>query len=67
MKLKDITQLIRSERQSQELTAETLANQSKTTKSIILNFENGKAGITLSTFGRICDALGLEIELKTKL
>lgn len=63
MKLSDLRHSIKQRRLELHLTAENLANQAKTTKSIILNFEKGKTGLTLDTLFRLCDVLGLEITL----
>lgn len=52
-------------RQELRLTAESVADKAKSTKSNVLNFENGKANLTLATFGRICEVLGMSIELRT--
>lgn len=65
MKTEDLRQSIRKARQSQGLSAEKLAELSKSTKSNILNFENGKANITLHLLGKICDALKLSITLQS--
>lgn len=60
MKLDDLRQSIRERRKYLSLSAESLANQAKTTKAIILNFENGKTGLTLDTLFRVFDVLGIE-------
>lgn len=46
-----------------EMSAQSVADKAKTTQSNVLNFENGKANITLATLERILDVLGLEINL----
>lgn len=54
---------IRKRRQELGLSAQSVADQAKTTQSNFLNFENGKANITLATLERICGVLGLEFIL----
>lgn len=66
MKLADLRRSIRSRRTELGLSAQSVADQAKTTQSNVLNFENGKANITLATMERICGVLGLELKVQVK-
>lgn len=62
----DLRHSIRSRRQELGLSAQSVADKAKTTQSNVLNFENGKANITLATLERICGVLGLEVKMEVK-
>jgi len=63
MKSTDLRHSIRKRRKELGLSAQSVADQAKTTQSNVLNFENGKANITIATLERICEVLGLDIVL----
>lgn len=61
MKLADLRHSIRQRRQELGLSAQSVADQAKTTQSNVLNFENGKANITINTLANICQVLGIDL------
>ena len=57
---------LKSRRKSLGLSAEKLAEMAITTKSQVLNFENGKANITIHLLEKLCNALNVTIQLQSK-
>lgn len=61
-----IIQMIKSRRESLQVTQETLADLSSVGLRTLKQFESGKGNPTLSTLQKLADALGLEVALKVK-
>ncbi len=57
---------IKKRRKVLNITQETLSDISGVGLRTLRQFESGKGNPTLETITNICDALGLEIELKIK-
>ena len=61
--IKELRKDIKARRKELALTSIELAKLANTTQSQILNFENGKANITIDLLGRICASLDVTIKL----
>lgn len=60
-----INEQLRKLRKEQSITTRQLSELTGVSKTIIINFENGKANITMDTLYRITKALGAKIEIST--
>ena len=60
-----INEQLRKLRKDQSITTRRLSELTGVSKTIIINFENGKANITMDTLYRITNALGATIEIST--
>ena len=66
---KKIGEIIKDKRKSLKMTQTDLAKRVGTTTQCIYYYENGKRGLTMSLFFKICDVLNLspnEIQSVTK-
>lgn len=61
-----IGQLIKQRRLEVGMTQKQLSEITKMTQPSIIEIEKGRRGISLQTLYRLCEALNLEIELKSK-
>lgn len=61
-----IGQLIKQRRLEVGMTQKQLSEITKMTQTSIIEIEKGRRGISLQTLYRLCEALNLEIELKSK-
>ena len=64
MNLIEIGNYIRERRNSLGLNQENLADMSEVSLRFLKDIENGKANPSIKQLGKICDILGLKIELK---
>lgn len=61
-----INEQIRKLRKDQSITTRRLSELTGVSKTIIINFENGKANITMDTLYRITKALGVTLTISTE-
>lgn len=66
MAFNDLIQQIKKRRKVLNVTQETLSEVSGVGLRTLRQFESGKGNPTLETLTKICDALGLEIQLNIK-
>lgn len=66
MTLIKLIEQIKDRRKVLEVTQETLAEISGVGLRTLKQFESGKGNPTLETLQKLCDALGLEIQLQIK-
>lgn len=66
MHFADIIQIIKSRRESLQVTQEALADLSDVGLRTLKQFESGKGNPTLTTVQKLADALGMEVTLKVK-
>jgi transcriptional regulator with XRE-family HTH domain len=66
MHLDKLIQLVKSRRESLQVTQEMLADLSGVGLRTLKQFESGKGNPTLSTLQKLADALGMEVALKVK-
>ncbi len=62
----DISDIVKSRRESLKVTQETLAQLSGVALRTLKQFERGKGNPTLQTLQKLGDALGLEVTLSIK-
>lgn len=67
MAFNELVKQIKKRRERLNVTQEILADISGVGLRTIKHFESGKGNPTLNTLQRICDVLGLEIQLKVKM
>lgn len=58
--------LIKTEREKQNITYYQLKKQSKVAESVIKSIEQGSSNYTIESLIRVCEALGLGINIKQK-
>lgn len=66
MHLDKLIQVVKSRRESLQVTQELLADLSGVGLRTLKQFEGGKGNPTLSTLQKLADALGMEVALKIK-
>ncbi|HCR77375.1 MULTISPECIES: helix-turn-helix domain-containing protein [Chryseobacterium] len=66
MTLINLIEQIKDRRKVLDVTQETLAEISGVGLRTLKQFESGKGNPTLETLQKLCDALGLEIQLQIK-
>lgn len=66
MHLDKLIQVVKSRRESLQVTQELLADLSGVGLRTLKQFEGGKGNPTLNTLQKLADALGLEVALKIK-
>ena len=66
MHLDKLIQVVKSRRESLQVTQELLADLSGVGLRTLKQFEGGKGNPTLNTLQKLADALGLEVTLKIK-
>ena len=64
--LTEIRTQLKARRKELGLSAQKVADLSKSTQGQILNFENGKANITVHLLEKICKALNLKINIENE-
>lgn len=61
-----LADLVRTTRKQQKITAETLAKFGDLSRYAVINFENQKSDIKLSTLLKLLKLCGLELHIKVK-